>query len=365
MLLERGQSLEDMSWRNVMCNVLKVALFVLTMMMASVVDAEIIVRSIASPEEVTNDYAVPPGQYMVIALPGSGGPKTGYRINISSNNAIYRDITAFLVDAANLSLFKSGQQFQGLGFQKKVAPFTISEETKTLGQYYLILDNSYARLIQKKLRVSIKAAIQMDSSAQQAMKTTMGNFYAALKKGLVFPDFNIYIEPCGQTNAFSETFGSGAIHICTEIIDNLNKANNKGAFTFILLHELGHSVLGLWGVPGNNNEDLADEFATYFLMQNDASIRMLEQSLDFWRNRDSMSEARNMIIEGDRHSLSIQRVRNIQENMKRGDEFIKRWDRAIYPHMTSEALSEIVSHPKSYSDVGLAKQVLKDRTNVN
>ncbi len=344
-----------------MCNALKVALFILTMIMAPVVDAEIIVRSIASPEEVINDYAVPPGQYMVIALPGSGGPKTGYRINISSNNTIYKDITAFLVDAANLNLFKSGQQFQGIGFQKKVAPFTISEETKTLGQYYLILDNSYARLIQKKLRVSIKAAIQMDPGAQQAMKASMESLYATLKKGLVFPDFNIYIEPCGQTNAFSESFGNGAIHICTEIIDYFHKTNNKGAFVFILFHELGHSVLGLWGVPGNNNEDLADEFATYLMMQSDSSIRMLEQSLDFWRNRDSMSEAINMVIKGDRHSLSIQRVRNIQENMKRGDEFIKRWNRAIYPHMTPEALGEIISNPKPSSDVVFAKQVLKER----
>jgi len=97
------------------------------------------------------------------------------------------------------------------------------------------------------------------------------------------------------------------------------------------------------------------------MMQNDASINMLKQSLDFWRNRDSMSEARNMIIKGDRHSLSIQRVRNIQENMKRGDEFIKRWNRAIYPHMTSDALSGIISNPKSYSDVGFAEQILRER----
>jgi len=168
-------------------------------------------------------------------------------MSISSNNAVYKDITAYLVDADNLSLFKSGQQFQGIGFQKKVAPFTIQEVTKTLGQYYLILDNSYARFIQKKMRVSIKAVFQMDSIAQQAMKTTMENFYAALKKGLVFPDFNIYVEPCNQTNAFSESFGSGAIHICTEIIDHFHKTNNKGAFAFIIFHELGHSVLGLLG----------------------------------------------------------------------------------------------------------------------
>ena len=206
MLLGWGpQSLEDMGWRTVMCNAFKMALFVLIIMAAPIVRAEIIVRPILAPEEVTNNYAVPPGQHLVITLPGTGNPSDAYRISISSNNAVYKDITAFLVDADNLSLFKSGQPYQGIGFQKKVAPFTIQGVTNTPGSHYLIFDNSYALLIQKKLNVSIKAAFQMDSNMQQTLKTSMEGLYTALKKGLIFPDFNIYVEPCNQTNAFSET----------------------------------------------------------------------------------------------------------------------------------------------------------------
>lgn len=329
------------------------------LLVAQTSTAEIIVTPVTATEEITNHYKIPPQQYQVIPLPGAGSPSDAYKITIQSDNAVYKDITAFLVDAPNANLFTQGSQYRGIGYQKALAPFTIQGSTQTTGPHYLILDNTYAAFIAKKLNVSIKAAFPMGAEQVQALKSSLEVMYGALKKGFIFPDFNIHVEPCGQVNAFSESTTTGDIHICTELLDNVSRSKNKGAFTFIFLHELGHTLLGLWGLPGNNNEDVADEFATYLMLQGEAtSGALLVNSLDFWRNRDSMREAINIVTKGDRHSPSIQRIRNIQENINNSVSFSKRWNRQIYPHMTPQALNEIISKPTANNDVELARSLL-------
>lgn len=321
--------------------------------------AEVIVAPIASTEEVTNHYEIPPQSYQIISLPGTGNLRDAYKITIQSDNAVYKDITAYLVDAPNANLFTQRSQYRGIGYQKAIAPFIIQGSTQTSGPHYLILDNTYAAFITKKLNVSVKAAYPMEQEQVQALKVQLTTMYEALKRGFVFQDFNIYVEPCGQVNAFSESATNGNIHICTELLDNLSRTKNPSAFTFIFLHELGHTLLGLWGLPGNNNEDVADEFATYIMLQGGAtSGAALVNSLDFWRNRDSMNEAINMVKYGDRHAPSIQRIRNIQENIRNSVSFSKRWDRQIYPHMTHQALNEIIHKPSENSDVDLARSIL-------
>lgn len=197
---------------------------------------------------------------------------------------------------------------------------------------------------------------------QQKIETVFSNLYALLKSKFIFPDFNIRVEPCGQVNASSDTFGNGDIHYCTEMISQLSKTNNQGAFAAIFFHEAGHSLLGLWGIPGNNNEDIADEFSTYILMSSGPSgYALLDRSLEFWQNRDSVQEAQNMLVNGDRHSLSIQRVRNIKENMQKGDSFIRRWNQLIYQHATDETLNKIAKNPSYGDDANLAQGVLDQR----
>lgn len=338
-------------------------LLVLFALVAPIIHAEIIVTPVTSIEEIKNSYVVGPGGHVIVSLPGKGSQKDAYGITIDVDNAIYKDITAYLVDADNLRSYTQHTQYRGIGFIRAKAPFTIQGSTQTPGPHYLILDNTYALFISKKLNVSIKAAFPMDETQTQLIKTKFTAMYENLKKVFVFPDFNIHVQPCGQVNAFSDSFTSGDIHICTELMDNVSRSKNIGAFTFILFHELGHSLLGLWGLPGNDNEDIADEFATYLMMQG-RNTKLLESSLDFWRNKDSTSEAMNMIKYGDRHSLSVQRIRNIQENIKRGDAFIKRWNSELYPHMTSVTLNEVIQQPVGGSDVELARSILKQRNEV-
>ena len=325
--------------------------------------AEVFVSPVLSIEPIKQDYVVAPGRYVVVPLPGKGSLNDSYRITINANNAIYKDITAYLVDATNLRLFEQGYQYRGIGYQRAMAPFVIQGGTQTAELHYLVLDNRFAAFIAKKLKLTIEASLTLDQANRQAIEKAFASAYLGLKQNLIFPDFNIRVEPCGQVNAYSETFGSGDIHYCTEMISHAFSNNNQGAFVFILLHEVGHSLLGLWGIPGNNNEDIADEFATYIMMSGGPSgYAMLDRSLEFWQNRDSTAEAMNMLKNGDRHSLSIQRVRNIKENIQRGVSFIKRWNQLIYPHSTTEALNKVIQNPKHGDDVDLARSILAQRS---
>lgn len=322
--------------------------------------AKIIIAPEASTEETSLHYDIGPGKYVAIPLPSSNQKDDRYTIKVFSKNNVYKDITAYLVDQKNLQLFQKAQTFNGIGYSKTKAPFSIQGSINSASQKYLILDNTYSTFITKKIDISYKATIPMNEERAELLNNSLSRLYNGLKNTLTFNDFDIHVRPCGQVNAYSETYSTGNIHICTELLDNISKSNNTGALTFIILHELGHSLLGLWKLPGNNNEDIADEFATYLMLMGGAkSGIMLERSLDFWRNRDSKVEALNMIKYGDRHSLSIQRIRNIQENIRNNKEFSKRWSVLIYPHMTEQALESIIEKPPENANIALAKSILK------
>lgn len=301
------------------------------------------------------------GSYQAIPLPSTSNLNDYYKITINTNNAIYRDLTAFIVDEENLTSFKEGYRYKGIGYSKAQTPFILQGSINSPSQKYLLIDNTYAGLINKKVSYTLEAKFEASVEQRENTKKLFSNMYAGLKKDFIFPDFNIYIEPCGNANASSET-KTGNIRFCSEMFDLLVKNNNEKAFLGIFLHEVGHSLLGLWGIPGNNNEDIADEFATYILMSGGPNgYAYLDATLQFWQNRNSAAEALNIMQNGDRHSLSIQRIRNIKENMLTGEAFIKKWNRLIYDHHTDEALSDVIKKPMPGADTGLATKILAQR----
>jgi hypothetical protein len=344
-----------------MLNIKNILLAILILTFPSISKSDVFVSPVMSIDSIINNYIVQAGRFQIVPLPGTGSQVDSYSITIYSTNATFKDITAYVVDQSNLNLYLAGSRFNGIGFQRAINP-SITGSTGTTGQKFLILDNRYAAVISKKLNISIQGRFPMPAADQERIKETFSRLYSNLKRNLDFPDFNIYVEPCGQVNAFSESFGTGDIHYCTETISHLSKTNNEGAFTAIFLHEVGHSLLGLWGIPGNNNEDIADEFSTYSLMSSGPSgYALLNQWIEFWKNRDSMSEAKMIISNGDRHSLSIQRIRNIKENMQSGEAFIKRWNQLIYQHATNDALNKILKNPSYGDDIELAERILDQR----
>ena len=327
-------------------------------------NAEVFVSADMTTDPVSQSMTVNAGSYLAIPLPSTSNLNDYYKITINTNNAVYRDLTAFIVDDENLTSFKQRYQYRGIGYSKAQTPFILQGSINSPNQKYLIIDNRYAALINKKVSYTLEAKFQASEEQRENTKKLFSKMYTSLKKDLIFPDFNIYVEPCGNANASSETV-TGNIYFCSEMMDLLAKNNNEKAFLGIFLHEVGHSLLGLWGIPGNNNEDIADEFSTYMMMSAGPNgYAYLDATLQFWQNRNSAAEALNMLKNGDRHSLSIQRMRNIRENMLTGEAFIKRWNRLIYEHHTDEALNEVIDKPMPWADVELAAKILSQRANL-
>ncbi|MDE2310379.1 MAG: hypothetical protein KGL01_06060, partial [Betaproteobacteria bacterium] len=74
-----------------MLNIVRMISFSLYLFVASIAYAEIIVAPVTSPEEITKNYVVNPGGYVIVPLPGSGSSSDAYKVTISASNAIYKD----------------------------------------------------------------------------------------------------------------------------------------------------------------------------------------------------------------------------------------------------------------------------------
>ena len=137
------------------------------------------------------------------------------------------------------------------------------------------------------------------------------------------PNITVTIKPGKQVNAFSDP----NVTICTELFaDLMNKGLEKAIYP-ILLHELAHSLLYLWGLPGYDNEDMADEFAATILSQGDRES--IDTYIKWLEGNDSVTEAIVQLANGDRHTLSIQRARNIKSALNRSDDLLQRWGKML------------------------------------
>lgn len=344
---------------------LRLVLLALMFFCSTQTKAEVFVAAKMATEPTTENVVVYAGSYKAIPLGQGSNANKSYKITVNTGNEVYRDLTAFIVDEENLVSFKQGYRFRGAGYSKAQTPFVIEETVSDAKNRYLLIDNTYAMVIKKKVNFTVETKFELTAEQQENTKKTFSSMYAGLKKNLIFPDFNIHIEPCGEANAYSESTKGGDIHFCSELMDQLARSGNEKALVGIFLHEVGHSLLGLWGLPNNNNEDTADEFSTYILMSGGPNgYQYLDASLQFWQNKNSASEALNMLQNGDRHSLSIQRMRNIKENMLTGEAFIKRWNRLVYDHHTDEALNDVIKKPMPGADIELATKILSQRNNL-
>lgn len=149
-------------------------------------------------------------------------------------------------------------------------------------------------------------------------------------------DLKVGFESCGVTNAFFEPSRS-AIIICYEWVqltaalarndtqlmaagrDQFSKMLD-GALWGVFLHELGHAVVRVNGVPiTGREEDVADQFGTWYAL-NFFPVEtqpVIVPSLWLWmrmaqhRNLPDLPEEPRLAILADEHSLDQQRVFNI------------------------------------------------------
>jgi hypothetical protein len=293
---------------------------------------------------------------IVPLLGGSAGDR--YFVEVNLVNLVYRDISAYIVDEENLARIQRREQSMGEGKQKAIAPFTLQHTAASNGPRYVVLDNRYALVIPKKASVVTRMARAMPQDLAQQLRDSIGKTYEGLKSMFVFQDFNIDVKPCGQVNASSER-ATGDITMCTE---TLSKAAGKpGIFLGVMMHELGHTLLRLWTLPGSDNEDMADEFAVQMLMRTKEGPSYVREFSEFFAGGNPWLEAKAVIQSGDRHTLSPQRIRNLANWARDAADLLPRWNRLLYPNMTGEMLRRISERPNPFDDATLAREELGRR----
>lgn len=282
------------------------------------------------------------------------GDKVGFQALVS--NKMYHDITVCLVQKSEINNWRPGNTC--FGQQKTITPFVYQTEIVADDTYYLVVDNSYANIIKKFVTINVRTRYFIPEEKANKIKQLFQGTTSFVSTIFEDSDFNVNIKPCGQINAFSDK--NADITFCTEMLDDLLAKNDAASIISVFLHELGHSLLNKWGEPGSGEEDMADQFATALLLKGgDQGRGILRQWIEFWSRKDSKKEAELQLKYDDPHSLSIQRARNIQNNMLQQDEFLRRWNKMLYRHMRKDALLKIVEKPGHSDDADLASEALK------
>ena len=106
----------------------------------------------------------------------------------------------------------------------------------------------------------------------------------SLSASYILPNFKVRVQPFGFINAYS----TPNVIICTELVADLWRKNLNDAMFPIILHEMAHSLLYLWGLPGFDNEDMADEFAAAILARQ-APTPVIEY-IKWLENKDSVTD---------------------------------------------------------------------------
>jgi hypothetical protein len=133
------------------------------------------------------------------------------------------------------------------------------------------------------------------------------------------PTITLRVRPCGVVNAMS----APDITVCTELIDTMFRHGWYDAIRVVVYHELAHSLLRLWGLPGHADENLADEFAVLHASDSPGAI---EQISRWFEARDSLQEAAVQVQGASRHAPSAQRAKNARAGLANRDQLKLKWD---------------------------------------
>jgi hypothetical protein len=292
--------------------------------------------------ETVVDQSLTIGGARFLSYPTSLEQGQTIHVNVQVRGGLNNALQTWLVDLSGFQLLKAGQQFSyWSGASPRVtnaANYLFTAPATNV--YYVVLDNR-ANLFARNIAIHVDKDSNQPNQASGSIAAMYRARYAVLRKLFMFRDFNIYVRHCGVANAFSNT-GNGDITICSEFIEETQRQGAPGAEVFAFLHEAAHSLLNLWDCPGWDNEDSADEFATVVLMLMNKQELAL-QAAQFWASEDSgAEEVRAKLLAFDRHSLSVQRARDIVNWLGRQNELERRWLHVMIPNMQTAVLAEMV-----------------------
>jgi len=277
-----------------------------------------------------------------------------FKVSGGANNTI----KVWLLDAPNYELYQSGQQFQYFegtsGSVRQVANYKFNvADTNT---YYLVLDNTGAWVLPRTVDLYVYAVLPKPTPEVIELQNNVDAAYRQLKSLFVFDDFQISFRHCGVVNAFSNP----NVTICLELVENLHDNNVDDAIAFVFFHELGHSLMRLWGLPLWDNEDVADEFATVLTIMGKQE-QMALHAAQWWAAQTSKQEALSKLSMDDRHTISPQRARNIIHWLNNDNELVRRWLKLMIPNIQTQALRSMLDESDQRIDKELVRSELGKR----
>lgn len=248
-------------------------------------------------------------------------------------------IKVLLLDVANYQLYQAHQRysyFQGTTGEVRNTGHYVFKVPQT-GVYDLVVDNSEAWLLPREVQLYVYSVLPTPTAQTIEAERTLTDSFSNVGKLFIFPSFKIQFRHCGMVNAFSNP----NITMCTELVESLTDQRLDQAIGFVFFHELGHSMMRLWGLPLSDNEDVADEFATVCMILVKQQQPAL-QAAQWWASQTSQQEALSKLWMDDRHTVSPQRARNIIRWLNQPDDLLQRWMRLLTPNLQTAALLELM-----------------------
>lgn len=278
---------------------------------------------------------------LVYSVPLTQGSALVARFQVAGG--LNNQIKVMLLDMTNYQLYQAHQKYsylKGTTGEIRNTGHYIFKAPQT-GVYELVVDNSEAWLLPRQVQLYVYSVSPTPTAQTLEAEKTLDNAFGNVGKLFVFPSFKIRIQHCGVVNAFSNP----NITICTELVESLSDQHLEQAIGFVFFHELGHSMMRLWGLPLSDNEDVADEFATVCMILAKQQQPAL-QAAQWWASQNTQQEALSKLWIDDRHTVSPQRARNIIHWLNQPDDLLQRWVRLMTPHLQTNALQELMKDPR-------------------
>jgi hypothetical protein len=238
-------------------------------------------------------------------------------------------------------------------------PFPIEAVVEQDGEYTALIYSDDWWFGTENLNVQYRLSRELSSEERAALQRQFEEIAAFVDSVFVAPAFKIHIGACNEANAFSR-IPSGNITYCSELLARLS--DRSGAMYGVFFHELGHTLLGLWGLPGATEENMADQFAVYMLLQLKGGIGAADELATYFETSSNpWTHAWQIINFGDTHAIGVQRARNIRQILRDPEEFMERWNRHVYPKMQVANLRRIAVNPRPFESAPAAKEELRAR----
>jgi len=299
--------------------------------------SSVIVSVEPSTTEVRQTVTIAAHKGLVYSLPLTQGSALVARFQVAGG--LNNKIKVMLLDMTNYQLYQAHQKysyFQGTTGEIRNTGHYIFKVPQT-AVYDLVIDNSAAWLLPRDVQLYVYSVLPAPTAQTSEAERNLTNLFGSIGRLFIFPSFKVQLRHCGVLNAFSNP----NITLCTELAESLADQHLEQAIGFVFFHELGHSMMRLWGLPLSDNEDVADEFATVIMILAKQQQPAL-QAAQWWATQTSQQEALSQLWIDDRHTVSPQRARNIIHWLNQPDDLLQRWMRLLIPHLQSDALMELM-----------------------